>query len=98
VPVMAHPMAHRRGRVVSDQVIAELAAAGLGGIEVLHPDHDDTNVRHARAVAEDLGLLVTGSSDYHGSGKVTRLGARLTDPAVLQAIEDEATGVPVLRS
>jgi predicted metal-dependent phosphoesterase TrpH len=97
VPVMAHPMAHRRGRVVSDQVIAELAAAGLGGIEVFHPDHDDTNVRHARAVAEDLGLLVTGSSDYHGTGKVTRLGARLTDPAVLQAIEDEATGVPVLR-
>ncbi len=97
VPVMAHPMAHRRGRVVSDQVIEELAEAGLGGIEVFHPDHDDTNVRHARAVAEHLGLLVTGSSDYHGTGKVSRLGDRMTDPAVLHQIEAEATGVPVVR-
>jgi predicted metal-dependent phosphoesterase TrpH len=97
VPVMAHPMAHRRGRVVSDAVVGELADAGLAGIEVFHPDHDDGNVRHARALAEDLGLLVTGSSDYHGTGKVTRLGARTTDAAVLEQIEAEATGVPVVR-
>ena len=97
VPVMAHPLAHRRGRVVSDEVIGELAAAGLGGIEVFHPDHDDVNVRHARALAEDLDLLVTGSSDYHGTGKVTRLGDHTTDPAVLQQIEAEASGVPVVR-
>jgi hypothetical protein len=97
VPVMAHPLAHRRGRVVSDQVIADLADAGLGGIEVFHPDHDDGNVRHARALAEQLDLLVTGSSDYHGTGKVTRLGEHTTDPAVLQQIEAEATGVAVLR-
>jgi 3',5'-nucleoside bisphosphate phosphatase len=97
VPVMAHPLAHRRGRVVSDAVIGELAAAGLGGIEVFHPDHDDVNVRHARALAEDLDLLVTGSSDYHGTGKLTRLGDHTTDPAVLQQIEAEASGVPVVR-
>jgi 3',5'-nucleoside bisphosphate phosphatase len=97
VPVMAHPLAHRRGRVVSDQVIGELADAGLGGIEVFHPDHDDLNVRHARALAEELGLLVTGSSDYHGTGKVSRLGDRTTDPAVLQQIEAESSGVPVVR-
>jgi predicted metal-dependent phosphoesterase TrpH len=98
VPVMAHPLAHRRGRVVSDQVIGELADAGLGGIEVFHPDHDDLNVRHARALAEELDLLVTGSSDYHGTGKMTRLGDRTTDPAVLQQIEAESSGVPVVRA
>jgi predicted metal-dependent phosphoesterase TrpH len=97
VPVMAHPLAHRRGRVVSDRVIAGLADAGLGGIEAYHPDHDDSNVRHAVALAEDLGLFVTGSSDYHGTGKVSRLGEHTTDPAVLQQIEAEASGVPVVR-
>ena len=40
VPVMAHPRAGRRGRVVSENVIAELAEAGLAGLEVDHPDHD----------------------------------------------------------
>jgi predicted metal-dependent phosphoesterase TrpH len=97
VPVMAHPLAHRRGRVVSDTVIAELATAGLGGIEVYHPDHDDTNVRHAQQLASDLGLMVTGSSDYHGTGKVNRLGDRMTDPVVLEQIEAESSGVPVVR-
>jgi predicted metal-dependent phosphoesterase TrpH len=97
VPVMAHPLAHRRGRVVSDSVIAELAEAGLGGIEAFHPDHDDGNVRHARALAEEFGLLVTGSSDYHGTGKVNRLGDRTTDLVVLQQIEAESSGVPVVR-
>jgi predicted metal-dependent phosphoesterase TrpH len=97
VPVMAHPLAHRRGRVVSDAVISELAAAGLAGIEVQHPDHDDANVRHAEGLAHDLDLLVTGSSDYHGTGKVNRLGDRMTDPAVLQQIEAAASGVPVVR-
>jgi 3',5'-nucleoside bisphosphate phosphatase len=98
VPVMAHPLAHRRGRVVSDSVIGGLAEAGLVGIEVFHPDHDDDNVRRAQQLADDLGLLVTGSSDYHGTGKVTRLGARTTDLIVLQRIEALATGVPVVRS
>jgi predicted metal-dependent phosphoesterase TrpH len=97
VPVMAHPLAHRRGRVVSDSVIAELAAVGMGGIEVFHPDHDDGNVRRARELADQLGLLVTGSSDYHGTGKVSRLGEHTTEPVVLQQIEAESSGVPVVR-
>ena len=97
VPVMAHPMAHRRGRVVSDEVVAELADAGLAGIEAHHPDHDAANVRHALALADRLDLLVTGSSDYHGTGKVTRLGELTTEPEVLQAIEARASGVSVVR-
>jgi predicted metal-dependent phosphoesterase TrpH len=98
VPVMAHPLAHRRGRVVSDTVIGQLAEAGLVGLEVFHPDHDEENVRRAQELADELGLLVTGSSDYHGTGKVSRLGDRTTDPVVLQQIEAQATGVPVVRS
>ena len=39
VAVFAHPLARRRGRVVDERAIAELATAGLAGLEVDHPDH-----------------------------------------------------------
>jgi hypothetical protein len=80
LPVFAHPLAHRRGPVVSDDTIAAMAAAGLVGLEVEHPDHDADDRVHAAALARDLGLVGTGSSDYHGTNKTTPLGARRTDP------------------
>lgn len=97
VAVMAHPFAHARGRVVGDEVIEAMAEAGMNGLEVRHRDHDEAAVRHGLELAGRLGLLVTGSSDYHGAGKVNALGENLTDPAVLQQIEASATGVPVVR-
>lgn len=97
VPVMAHPLARRRGRVVSDATIAELAAGGLAGLEADHRDHLPAERAHARALAADLGLLVTGSSDYHGAGKANRLGEHLTEPEVLAALEEAATGALVVR-
>lgn len=96
VPVMAHPFADRRGRVVSDAVIEEMAEAGLAGLEVLHRDHDDAARRHATELAATLGLFRTGSSDYHGSGKRNRLGENLTEPAVLEQIEDQASSPTVV--
>jgi predicted metal-dependent phosphoesterase TrpH len=74
VPVFAHPLARRRGPVVSDEVVAAMATAGLVGIEVDHPDHDEDDRAHAAGLAADLGLVPTGSSDYHGTNKTTRLG------------------------
>jgi 3',5'-nucleoside bisphosphate phosphatase len=97
VPVMAHPLAGRRGRVVSDAVIAEMAAAGMAGLEVDHRDHDPADRGHLRALAADLGLFTTGASDYHGGGKLNRLGENTTDAAVLELIEAEGTGAAVVR-
>ncbi len=96
VPVMAHPRAASRGRVVQDEVIEELAAAGLAGLEVDHRDHDEGARAQLRDLARSLGLFVTGSSDYHGAGKPNRLGEHLTDPAVLEQIESEGY-LPVVR-
>ena len=97
VAVMAHPFAASRGVIVDDSVIEALAAAGMAGLEVHHPDHSVDEVRHGTDLASSLGLFVTGSSDYHGDRKTNRLGDRTTDPVVLQQIEDLATGVEVLR-
>ena len=47
--------------------IAAMAAAGLVGLEVDHPDHDADDRAHAAGLARDLGLIGTGSSDYHGT-------------------------------
>jgi predicted metal-dependent phosphoesterase TrpH len=93
VPVFAHPLARRRGRVVSDEVIAAMAAAGLAGLEADHLDHEPADRDHLRALAADLGLFVTGSSDYHGTNKTVRLGGETTAAAQYEQLVAQASGV-----
>ncbi|MFD5270159.1 PHP domain-containing protein [Streptomyces sp. NPDC058335] len=92
VTVFAHPAASKRGRTVPESAIAELAAAGLDGIEVDHMDHAADTRARLRGLAADLGLLVTGASDYHGSRKTCVLGEYTTDPEVYGEITRRATG------
>ncbi|MGK5551234.1 PHP domain-containing protein [Actinomadura kijaniata] len=66
VTVLAHPRAGRSGRVLPDGLIEELAAAGLAGVEVDHYLHDAAARARLRALAGRLGLVPTGSSDFHG--------------------------------
>ncbi|MEU1235766.1 PHP domain-containing protein [Micromonospora aurantiaca] len=98
VPVFAHPRASRRGRIVPDELIADLAAAGLAGLEADHEDHDPVERSHVRGLAADLGLLVTGSSDFHGTHKTVRLGAHTTDPEAYERIVAQARGVTPVAS
>ncbi len=96
VAVLAHPLARRRGRVVEPSVIVELAAAGLAGVEVDHPDHEPADRALLRGLAAELDLVVTGSSDYHGTNKVTRIGAETTAPEAFDELVARAAGVAVL--
>ncbi|MEV0725369.1 PHP domain-containing protein [Micromonospora purpureochromogenes] len=93
VPVFAHPRATRRGRIVPDELIVELAAAGLVGLEADHEDHSPAEAAHVRALAAELGLLVTGASDFHGTHKTVRLGAHTTAPEAYERIVAAASGV-----
>lgn len=75
VPVIAHPFSPGRGRRLLDpQVVRDLAIIGLRGIEVNHREHDEAARELAASLAQELGLLISGSSDYHGLGKPNRLG------------------------
>ncbi len=64
VPVLAHPV-----YLKDDTIIDACVAAGLAGLEVFHSGHTPDHVRHYEAIADRLGLLKTGGSDYHGTSK-----------------------------
>ncbi|MFD9614414.1 PHP domain-containing protein [Streptomyces sp. NPDC059083] len=92
VTVFAHPLAVKRGQVLSEASLARLADAGLDGVEVDHMDHDEATRARLRGLAKELGLLTTGSSDYHGSRKTCRLGEYTTDPEIYGEITRRAAG------
>lgn len=98
VPVFAHPVASARGRIVKEKTYQEMIDAGLAGLEIEHRDNPEEGRRFLRGLAERHDLLVTGSSDYHGTGKPNLLGENLTAPEVLVRIEEMGTGSSVVRS
>jgi predicted metal-dependent phosphoesterase TrpH len=98
ITVFAHPLARRRGAVVGEDVIAAMAQAGLQGIEVDHPDHAPEDRARLAVLAGELGLIGTGSSDYHGTNKTIDLGACTTSRAAYeQLLNHETARQPVTR-
>jgi 3',5'-nucleoside bisphosphate phosphatase len=87
--VIAHPWGRGREHVLPQNVLEALARDHqLDGIEVDHQDHDVDIRQRLRTLADSLGLLATGSSDYHGTGKLDHdLGCNTTDPAVFAEIQ-----------
>jgi 3',5'-nucleoside bisphosphate phosphatase len=57
---LAHP-----GRTRIDEEIPQLVADGLDALEVFHSDHDAGHVSRYQAMAEGLGVLMTGGTDFH---------------------------------
>ena len=90
VPVLAHPRSP--GYEITDEVIIGLAAAGLAGVEVWHPDHDHSERRRLAALASRLGLVATGGSDDHGSFNASGLGSQTTPPEEYERLLGQATG------
>jgi 3',5'-nucleoside bisphosphate phosphatase len=94
VTVLAHPRA--RGWRMPDDVIAGLAAAGLSGIEVWHPDQDHDQRMQLQALADRLNLVASGGSDDHGELTGYRIGSDTIAPDAYERLIAQATGaVPV---
>ena len=88
VSVVAHPRARGSRRVLTKSALSDLAGSGLSGVEVWHRDHDASDQRELAALARDLDLVATGSSDYHGTGKVGHdLGCFTTPADQLERLE-----------
>jgi hypothetical protein len=91
VSALAHPRAGRDW-IVSDEEIGRLAAAGLAGVEVFHPDHPDAERAGLLALAHDLGLVATGGSDDHGSLTGYRIGCETAPADAYQDLISLAAG------
>jgi predicted metal-dependent phosphoesterase TrpH len=94
--VLAHPRASREGHV-SDEQIARLAAVGLAGVEVFHPDQPDSERASLLALTHDLGLLASGGSDDHGRLTGHRIGSEVAGADVYQKLVSMTTGARPLR-
>jgi predicted metal-dependent phosphoesterase TrpH len=83
IAVLAHPgLRWKKELPVPDELIEWMTDAGLDGLEVDHPDHDDVARVRYRETARDLGLVATGSSDCHGTRyDPVRMGSETTEPA-----------------
>lgn len=89
VAVLAHPWGRVSREVLPEHYLGALARDhGLDGIEVDHNDHDRATRASLRELARRHGLLATGSSDYHGTGKRDHgLGVNTTSQQVLAEID-----------
>ncbi len=92
VPVLAHPGTRGAEDDIPEDKLRRFVDAGLFGLEIDHPENREGSKRRLRELAAKYGLAVTGSSDYHGSGKPNRLGAYTTPPEVVERIIAEGTG------
>lgn len=96
VAVFAHPAASARGKVVPDSGMRAIIEAGLDGLEIDHRDNPLAEREKLRERAQEHGLIVTGSSDYHGAGKPNKLAENTTSPHMLERIVERAHGVDLV--
>ena len=90
VAVIAHPFASHRGEILKVEDFSELVSAGLNGIEVDHRDQNPDERAMLRVIARELNLVVTGSSDYHGTGKLNSLAENHTSREQWEKLEAQA--------
>ena len=97
VAIIAHPFASLRGQTISEESFSELVAAGLDGIEIEHRDHNHEERELLLKIAHEFDLVTTGSSDYHGEGKLNTLAEFTTSPDQWEKLEARASERRVVR-
>jgi len=77
LPFLAHPAANDRQMKKTPQLLADLKKMGLAGLELHYPTHTPKTFKTLQRLGEELGLLFSGGSDFHGDNKpYGQLGGR----------------------
>jgi predicted metal-dependent phosphoesterase TrpH len=97
VAVIAHPFASLRGRTIDESAFEPMVDAGLDGIEVFHRDHAPEQQELLLRIAREFDLVATGSSDYHGQGKLNLLAEFTTTEENWERLESRASERRVVR-
>jgi predicted metal-dependent phosphoesterase TrpH len=92
VPVLAHPGGRGPDRLFDDRRVRQMVDAGLAGVEVGHRDNPPAAREKWTEIARRYDLIVTGSSDYHGTGKPNVLAENTTTPEAYARIVALGTG------
>lgn len=67
--VLAHPYLLSQQPRHIEAMLLDLAGMGLDGVEVYYTEHSDKYTALVAELAQRLGLLMSGGSDFHGSVK-----------------------------
>ncbi|MGP3777821.1 PHP domain-containing protein [Halanaerobium saccharolyticum] len=94
IPVIAHPYIINHGEALDKEEIARLKNLGLKGVEVYQTKHNEKITKKYKQIAEELDLLITGGSDYHGENSPGILpGDRGMTEAEFEKLESYAHSV-----
>lgn len=87
VPVFAHP-----GLASRDELVPDMVAAGVMGIETYYAEHSAAQIAHYKDLCRQHGLIATGGSDYHGerSGRTNPLGHPPVPMSVYEELKNAA--------
>lgn len=69
VPILAHPILYHLSKAKLEQLITDLKAVGLVGIEAIYSTYNSSEERQIRHLADKYNLLISGGSDFHGANK-----------------------------
>jgi len=90
IPVLAHPVFINHGEPLRKEDIKEMKANGLVGIEVYHSKHNTEDSKYYKEIADDLDLLITGGSDFHGENSPgVKLGDICLDDSYVKKLKEK---------
>lgn len=97
VPVLAHPLLYKMSDTNLENMMVKLRQKGLNAVEVYYSTHSNSDTQHIMAMANRVGLIYSGGSDFHGATKPkidmgTGMGKLAVPYEILEKIRGERNG------
>ena len=97
VPVLAHPLLYKMSDTNLENMMVKLRQKGLKAVEVYYSTHSNSDTQHVMAMANRVGLIYSGGSDFHGAtkpkiGMGTGMGKLAVPYEILEEIRGERHG------